>query len=164
MQVKLFSIPAFGASDVLDELNTFLRSNRVLEIKKEFVAGTMGEYWAFCITYLPNNNPLPSSSSGDRREKIDYRALLSDAEFERFSLLRKIRKQVADDDAVPPYAVFTDAEIAELSHNEELTVPVMKNVAGIGKKKIEKYGAIVCDLYNRQFCNNLNEEDRAFEG
>lgn len=52
-----------------------------------------------------------------------------------------IRKQIAKDEAIPAYAVFTDAELAELAKMEGvLSLAKMKTVKGIGEKKIEKYG------------------------
>lgn len=150
MQVKLFILPAVADDGSVEELNRFLRSVRVLEIKKEFVNTSTGQYWAFCITYLPmHSSALSNVSTGaERREKIDYKTLLSETEFERFTVLRKIRKQIAEDDAVPPYAVFTDAELAELSKIDELTSIAMQQINGIGKKKVEKYGNEVCRILN----------------
>ncbi len=156
MQVKLFMLSALADDGSVEELNRFLRSVRVLEIKKEFVNALTGQYWAFCITYLPmQGSAVPNvSAGGERREKVDYKSVLTEAEFERFTALRKIRKQVAEDDAVPPYAVFTDAELAELSKMDELTPMAMQQINGIGKKKVEKYGNEVCRMLNVV----LNEE------
>ena len=149
-------LSASAGDDTVEELNRFLRSVRVLEIKKEFVNASTGQYWVFCITFLPmSGSAVPNvSAGGERREKVDYKNVLTEAEFERFTALRKIRKQVAEDDAVPPYAVFTDAELAELSKIEELTPTTMKQINGIGKKKVEKYGNEVCRMLNVV----LNEE------
>ena len=164
MQVRLFTLPAFAGNDSIEELNLFLRQVRVLEIQKEFVNSASGQYWAFCITYLPNiagGNFVPHT---DKREKIDYRNVLSENDFERFTVLRKIRKQLADEDAVPPFAVFTDAELAELARNEVLTPAVMRTVPGVGKKKIEKYGNQMCAVLETMSVTESNEEGREFKG
>ena len=162
MQVKLFMLPALAGYDATEELNHFLRTVRVLEIKKEFINSLSGQYWAFCITYLPivGGNAGAVFSQNERREKVDYRNVLSEAEFERFSLLRKIRKQLADEDAVPPFAVFTDAELAQLARNEELTPALMREVNGIGKKKVEKYGNSMCCMFAAMQLSQHNETAR----
>lgn len=166
MQVRLFTLPVFAGNDIVEELNHFLRTVRVLEIQKEFVNSTSGQYWVFCVTYLPitgagvGNTVMPN----ERREKIDYKNVLSDVEFERFSLLRKIRKQLAEDDAVPPFAVFTDAELAELARNEVLSPSSMRSVAGVGKKKIEKYGNKMCEIVGSIQGNEVYETPGELEG
>jgi superfamily II DNA helicase RecQ len=45
--------------------------------------------------------------------------VLDDATFKRFSALREIRKRVGQEDGVPAYAVFTDAELAEIDRIAE---------------------------------------------
>lgn len=148
MQVKLFTLPVFVNDTSVEDLNFFLRSVRVLEIKKEFVNASSGQYWVFCITYLPISGSVSANVNlpQERREKVDYKNVLTETEFERFTLLRKIRKQIAEDDAVPPYAVFTDAELAGLSKIENLNPSAMQKIDGIGKKKVEKYGNWVCRI------------------
>ena len=94
----------------------------------------------------------------------DYRNVLSESEFERFMVLRKIRKQLADEDAVPPFAVFTDAELAELARSEVLTPAVVRTVPGIGKKKIEKYGNQMCAVLETMSVTGLNEEGGELKG
>ena len=71
---------------------------------------------------------------------MDYRKVLDEEAFKRFSALRQIRKQVAEEDAVPAYAVLTDYELAELAKLETITPEALKGVKGIGEKKLEKYG------------------------
>ena len=147
MQVKIFAIPAYGNTDVVDELNRFLRSVKILEIKKVFVEGEGNLFWSMCITYLPlEKNYTDGLFNKSNKEKIDYKNTLSESEFARFSLLRKIRKQLAEKDAVPAFAVFTDAELAEISRFDEVLPERIQKVSGIGQKKMEKYGIELCRL------------------
>ncbi len=149
MQIRTFILPATSASDVLEDLNSFLRSVRILEVKKEFVSGENGAYWALCVTFLPvsqgTGNFVGTSSI---KGKVDYKNLLDKDEFSRFCLLRKIRKKLADADAVPAFAVFTDAELAEISKIKNLDILDLKKIDGIGVRKVDKYGQQLCDDYN----------------
>ncbi|MCB0376036.1 MAG: HRDC domain-containing protein, partial [Sinomicrobium sp.] len=62
--------------------------------------------------------------------------------FARFSRMREIRKTIAREEAIPAYAVFTDEELAAIAKMEPpLTEAGLKTIKGIGKKKVEKYGA-----------------------
>lgn len=129
----------------MELLNKFLRSHKVLKIDKEFVKEGDNGYWTFCVSYLMQT---PTSSNADRREKKDYRLLLSEEHFAIFSKLRTIRKQLAEKDAVPAYAVFTDAELAEIAQLDQLEEKKLLSVDGIGVKRMEKYGNLLLQLYN----------------
>ena len=54
--------------------------------------------------------------------------------------MREIRKRLAKEEGVPAYAIFTDAEMAELAKIEILTPAAMRKVKGVGEQKIEKFG------------------------
>lgn len=66
--------------------------------------------------------------------------MLSEAEFAVFSKLREIRKQIATNDAVPAYAVFTDEELAGIAKLPVIEENKFLTVKGIGEKKVAKYG------------------------
>lgn len=133
MQIKIFTISIPGGEHINDEMNVFLRSKRVLQVDSEFVSNTKGIFWCFCIKYLDDVVPFS-------KEKVDYRQVLDEESFRRFSRMREIRKQLAKDDGVPAYAVFTDEELSRMAAIEVLTPSSMKSIKGIGEKKIEKYG------------------------
>ena len=99
-------------------------------------------FWSFCVKYLDD---VIGGSPNERGEKvkIDYRDVLDEATFKRFSKLREIRKQLAQDDGVPAYAVFTDEELSNIAKLPELTLSKMKTIKGIGDKKVEKYGQLI---------------------
>lgn len=157
MQIKIFSIPIGGDESATEEMNHFLRANKIVDIRKELATVGGNSCWTFCITYILNNNPQAVKSG---ENKIDYKEVLSPNVFERFSALRKLRKQIAENDAVPAYAVFTDAELAEIAKLDNLTLSALQGIPGIGKKKVEKYGNI---LVNAELQNN-NETSGAPDG
>lgn len=157
MQIKIFSIPIGGDESATEEMNHFLRANKIVDIRKELATVGGNSCWTFCITYILNNNPQAVKSG---ENKIDYKEVLSPNVFERFSALRKLRKQIAENDAVPAYAVFTDAELAEIAKLDNLTLSALQSIPGIGKKKVEKYGNI---LVNAELQSN-NETSGAPDG
>lgn len=136
MQIRIYTIPILSGERLAEEMNQFLRSKKVLQIKEELVSNAAeGSFWCFCIRYVDD-----IAATERERGKIDFKDILDETSFKRFSALREIRKKVAQEDSVPAYAVFTDNELAELAKLETITAETMKNVKGIGERKVEKYG------------------------
>jgi len=52
MQIKVFSVPVVSGEAVNDELNAFLRGNKILQVEQQLVASAEGTYWSFCIRYI----------------------------------------------------------------------------------------------------------------
>lgn len=135
MQIKLFAVPLLGGEAIAEELNVFLRSKKVIQLESQLVAQGQTAFWAFCIRYIEGVPAQPD------RKKVDYRQELDPESFARFANMRNTRKQIAQSEGIPAYAIFTDEELAALAVMEELTLSKMKSVKGIGEKKVEKYGA-----------------------
>jgi len=145
MQIKLFTIPAFHSETATGEMNKFLRSHRVLEVQQEFVATQNGAYWCYSIKYIKGENNIYNN----RKEKKDYRQILDKKNFEIFEKLREHRKEIAKNDVVPAYAVFTDAELAEMAKLSDITKQSIKNIKGIGEKRVEKYGKLIVEMLKK---------------
>ena len=135
MQIKLFTIPVPGGEGLNEELNIFLRTRKILQVENQLVQSDRGVFWCFCIRYLDNQPPVDQT-----KKKTDYRQVLDEESFKRFSRLREIRKQIAQEESIPAYAVFTDEELAAISRYNALTIADLRKVKGVGEKKIEKYG------------------------
>lgn len=150
MQIKIYTIPLFGNDEAVEEMNKFLRGNKVVDITKSLVQQGDVTYWSFCVTYLLGAPPKLQQPTTERKEKVDYKQVLGDAEFARFALLRTIRKQLAEADAVPAFAVFTDAELAEMAKMEQITSKSLLTINGIGDKRVEKYGEPMCRMFAEQ--------------
>ncbi|MBQ4846422.1 DNA helicase RecQ [Pseudoalteromonas sp. MMG013] len=58
-----------------------------------------------------------------------------------FAKLRSLRKQLADEDDVPPYVVFNDKTLAEMAQLTPTTDGEFLSVSGVGFTKLSKYGA-----------------------
>lgn len=132
MQIVLHTV-APGDSRALDDLNRFLRGHRVLTLDRQFHAGV----WSFCVTYQP---PASESAAGPVA-KVDYKQVLDAPTFALFSKLRELRKALAEKDHLPPYAVFTNEQLAEVARARCATSAELGKIDGIGPARIEKYGA-----------------------
>ncbi|MEQ9901566.1 ATP-dependent DNA helicase RecQ [Pectobacterium punjabense] len=58
-----------------------------------------------------------------------------------FAKLRKLRKSIADEDNIPPYVVFSDATLLEMSELMPITAGELLNINGVGHRKLERFGA-----------------------
>lgn len=148
MLIKIYTIPVEVPDVMNEEMNKFLRSHNVLSVNHYIVQQESGSYWTFCVKYMNDNLPQSFSS----KEKVDYRTVLSEVDFEKFSKLRECRKAIAKEEAIPAYAVFTDSELAELVKLEVLDLASLKKISGIGTGKSERYGQRIINLYQ-----NLHE-------
>ena len=63
-------------------------------------------------------------------------------EAQLFEHLRQLRKQLADEQGVPPYVVFSDATLQEMAQEQPTSRVAMLAVSGVGMKKFETYGEV----------------------
>lgn len=148
MELRFFSIPARDPGVFGEELNRFLRGHRVLVVQRELVREDGGgAYWAVCVEYLPaavDDGKNGGSTSG--KPKVDYREVLNEADFAVFSRLRELRKQVAEREAVPVYAVFTNEQMAAMVTGRVDSLAALGKIEGIGEARVQKYGAAFLTL------------------
>lgn len=94
MQVQIFSIQAIENKEDLQKLNAFLRGHKIIDIAKQFVNNGQDSYWSFCIRYIDSTNNTNANFNNTRKEKIDYKDVLDETTFLKFSKLREIRKEI----------------------------------------------------------------------
>ncbi len=146
MQIKIFNIPIPDGEQFNDELNKFLRSKQVLKVDQQIVSNEQGNYWSFVVRYLETE----AYKEGAFKKK-DYRTILNEADFKKFSRMREVRKQLAHEDGVPPFAVFTDEELGELAQLPfPITASEMRGIKGIGEKKMERYGIKLIEMLQNE--------------
>ena len=141
MQFALFTIPINDSGGALEEMNRFLRSHRVLAVEKHLIGGPENPTWAFCAEFLERSVIEPADRRGE--PKVDYKQVLKPEDFAVFSKLREVRKAIAEKEAVPAYAVFTNEQLAAMVQSRVQTAGALEKVEGIGPSRVEKYGAVV---------------------
>ncbi|MCF8216106.1 MAG: HRDC domain-containing protein [Chlorobium sp.] len=141
MQIQLFAIPIGDNGAALQEMNTFLKAHKILEIQQKLISNDNGANWCFCVRYVEQAFKAASES----KAKIDYRQVLDEQTFRKFSHLRAIRKKVSATEGLSAFIVFTDEELAELAKLEEITIKSMLGIKGIGEKKIERFAHYFMD-------------------
>lgn len=149
MQIKIFTIPCVESNESNEELNRFLRGNKIVNVEKQFYILNNQAYWTFCVIYLLSQNQVQTSH--EKKDKVDYKSILDENSFAKFTQLRSLRKMLSEQDVVPAYAVFTDVELSQISQLEEINESNILKIQGIGVQRTEKYGKKICEMYN-----NLN--------
>lgn len=147
MQLKVFILPVKNVVDAEVEMNQFLRSHRVLAVKKEFVPDGENSFWTFCVEYL--DSVVGMGGMTGRPPRVDYREVLKPEEFELFSRLRDWRKGVAEKEGVPVYTVLTNEQLAQIVQRRVNTKAALKEIDGVGDARVEKYGEAVLGVVAR---------------
>lgn len=144
MALKIVSIAARGCAESTEELNQFLRSHRVVGVERQLIQEGANSYLSFSVEYLEREtrqSPVSSPSSGrSSKAKVDCREILSPDDFAAFVKLRDLRKELAAEEAVPVYAVFTNEQLAAIVLTKARHKNDLRQVAGIGDGRLEKYG------------------------
>ncbi len=59
---------------------------------------------------------------------------------ELFEILRQVRSRIAREQGKPPYLIFSDAALKDMSAKKPVSQPEMLNVSGVGEHKFDAYG------------------------
>jgi len=137
MAVKFFTVPIFRTSSVSDELDRFLTTHEIDSIDQQVVQSGRDSAWTFCMHY---QNNTATKTATNRVGKIDYREVLEENQFAVYARLRDLRKQLAAQEGVPPYAVFKNEQLAAMVRGCVTTLAAMSEIPGVGTGRVEKYG------------------------
>ncbi len=77
------------------------------------------------------------------KKKVSY---FDDYDVEMYDRLRDLRTQIASEKGIPPYIVFSDKTLKDLSAKVPQDKEAMLTVHGIGEVKFERYGEAFLDV------------------
>jgi ATP-dependent DNA helicase RecQ len=83
----------------------------------------------------------PPSSLGEHTVALDI---------DLFERLRRLRREIADAEAVPAYIVFSDAVLRQMAERVPTTEAGLLALSGVGPAKLERYGARFLELLRSQ--------------
>jgi superfamily II DNA helicase RecQ len=142
---RFFKIPVHGG-DAEIEANQFACSHRIVAVERQFVPLGLDSFWALCFRYQDGDeNPALL-----RKGKIDYRDVLSEAEFVVFAKLRTLRKEISEREGLPPYALFTNEQLAAMVRQQIRTKADMGKIEGVGPARLEKYAEAFLAILKEQ--------------
>lgn len=72
--------------------------------------------------------------------KQKRRSISVNADSKLFAKLRHLRKQIADQENLPPYVIFSDVSLSEMSELMPTNDSQFLSITGVGHIKLDKYG------------------------
>ena len=90
---------------------------------------------------------LPKSTLSNEKLQLDYDTTL-------FGILKELRMKIAQLNNIPPFIVFADVSLKEMSTYYPTNVENMLKITGVGASKLEKYGKIFIDTISKYVYEN----------
>ncbi len=133
--------------------------------KSKYLKQNDGEYPTLCVSpkgkqALLNNEliSLPVSKAPTMAPTGKFGSGL-EYDVEAFEKLRKLRKQIADKQNVPPFVIFGDRTLQEIAYYFPSSLESFAHIFGVGTKKLEEFGeAFLACISHHALENNLNEK------
>ena len=113
-------LEGYGGLRLSDTCRPLLRGEVTLELRKEL-------------------KPQTSSTRGSGSASPASQ-LVRDEEREQWEALRTLRRNLAQEHAVPPYVIFPDSTLLEMLRSQPTSMAEMGRVSGVGARKLERYG------------------------
>jgi len=176
-QYKIFPIPMNRPSEIETQLNKFLSTHRVLSTQKEFRVEQNQNYICFVVEYLANaqssstqsskgqsSTQNDSQKSSQSSNQVDYKEILTTDEFQLFLQLKDWRKAVGEKlDGVPLYAIFTNAQLAQICQKRIKTKSALQKLNGVGDGKVNNYGDAVIKIVSEYFKEDAPTKEKKEE-
>lgn len=144
MHMQFFTIPIAAPQAAAETLNAFLATHRTVHVERHFVADGVNSVWSICVSYVEGESRPPAEKR--QQKKVDYREVLSEADFAAFAKLRVLRKTLAEQEGVPAYALFTNEQLADMVRRPALSMEALAAIDGVGQARVEKYGVAFLQL------------------
>ncbi len=99
-------------------------------------------------------------------KKAKNKAELRSMDEELFEALRECRTELANDQGVPSFVIFSDASLIEMARKRPQTDDTFRYISGVGDMKLERYGEKFMDVVrqyplpevlNNNFSDTINE-------
>ncbi len=156
MQFKLFVIPISNPDKSINELNAFLRSRKIIAKTQEFINANENSFYCIMVEYLET----PYSETPQAQNAVDYKGVLSEKEFELFSYLREVRKEIAEKEGIPVFAVFTNAQLAHIATHRVKDIAGLMQINGIGKGKTARFGETFLNSLTKYYNTIENSQEQ----
>ncbi|WP_299431218.1 HRDC domain-containing protein [uncultured Meiothermus sp.] len=139
MQCQTFTLRLDSARD-LEKLNQFLAQVMPIQVSSSLVAGN-APFWSVLVFYEGEAQAVSKTSQTPKSA--------APPSSPAFETLRKWRSQKAKEEGVPPYAVATNAELQAILEVNPQNQEELRQVKGLGKSKVNKYGQEILKLLSR---------------
>ena len=80
-------------------------------------------------------------------------ALPLDVDIALWEALRECRRELADEQGVPPYVIFHDSTLQQMCTSVPQSLAEFSQISGVGERKLAKYGAEFLAIINNHLAN-----------
>lgn len=168
MKVRIFTLrldPATGDFDD-SQLRQFQEGRDIIEVSEYQFTHERIPTWGVLVRYRelePELESGPRRKSGFKKSKQQNKPDLDPADKALFDVLSQWRTSTAAHEGYPPYVVFSNAELEVMAVKRPETKSALSQIRGVGKIKLEKYGAqilqIIASFVNGGDATNDNPTD-----
>ena len=128
-ELSTYGIIKNYTKDALTEFINMLISHGYLNYKGEYPVLTLNKLSMDIV-------------KGERQVFVKEQVVkkIKSEENELFTILRELRMDISREEKIPPYVVFGDATLRELSNRMPVTNEQFLDISGVGNSKLNKYG------------------------
>ena len=135
LQQRFNTLPTYGImkDTSLSEIKDLI--NRL--VSEDYLHLTQGKYPV--VKLQPKVSPVLKGEAKVLQKIIQRKAKLEQDD-SLFETLRKLRREIAAREGVPPYIIFSDSTLHEMSKYKPTNSQALLTIKGVGESKLEKYG------------------------
>lgn len=136
LQLNLNTLPTYSAMYDMSATEIKDLINRL--IAEDYLYLTQGKY---PVVKLKPKAVAVLKGETQVNQRIVKRQTKLEEDTALFETLRRLRREIADREGVPPYIVFADSTLREMAKFNPTTPQELLAIKGVGESKLEKYGA-----------------------
>jgi len=106
-----------------------------------------GEVQVMLAVFADEKTATAASSSSVREVKMRINQALTDPMFDK---LRRLRRELADEENKPPFMIFSDATLHDLLRINPRSLSQLLAVSGIGQHKLARYGEAILQALHEE--------------
>ena len=129
-------------------LSEAMSDKEIIAWKSEFFERKNRPYWSIMLEYHPLNYSEVLGASKAKTDRGGYKSILSEDDWPLFEKLREWRKEKSNEEGVPPFIIFSNAQLAKIAATCPTSLNGLQAIKGIGEAKRKKYGKKVLSIVN----------------
>lgn len=145
MKIKVFTLRMKAETGAFDdkELAEFQMGKDVIELSEHFLVHEKTPTMTLVLRYRELPDGARQSPEAARK---DWRAELDEPGKRIYDELRLWRGRKAKREGMPPYLILNNRELAELAVRKPDSIAKLREIAGIGEAKSERWGEEILAL------------------
>ena len=117
----------------------------------------------FGVEFISNPTEFYVSRDNDfsKTKKIENQSVKASViDSDLFNKLKILRKEIAKSKSLPPYAIFQEFSLEDMTYKYPETIEEFKNINGVGEGKVKKFGSQFIELIKKHIQeNNIKKLD-----